>query len=80
MATNPRKIFSIPEQAGTRVVVGVDEQWTVQAAAMHSRAAWTPFEGKTVSGRVQQVYLRNQLVYDGEKVLAPIGFGRNLKG
>jgi len=78
MATNPRRIFNLPEQPDTWIEVDRDATWEVHAAEMRSRCGWTPFEGWRVRGRVQRVVLRGQNVYRDGQVLAVPGFGRNL--
>jgi len=76
--TNPRRIFGLPEQPETWVEVDPDAAWKVQAAELHSRCGWTPFEGMSLQGRVRRVQLRGALAYDDGSVLAAPGYGRNL--
>ena len=78
MATNPRRIFGLPEQPDTWIEVDRDATWEIHAAEMRSRCGWTPFEGWRVRGRVQRVVLRGQDAYRDGQVLAAPGFGRNL--
>ena len=78
MATNPRRIFNLPEQPDTWIDVDLDETWEIRAAETHTRCGWTPFEGWQVRGRVRRVTLRGALAYQDGVVLAPPGFGRNL--
>lgn len=78
MATNPRRIFGLPEQPNTHIEVDPDQRWTVHATQQLSRCAWTPYENWNITGRVTAVQLRGQAAYDGERVVAPIGFGKNL--
>ena len=78
MATNPRRIFGLPEQPDTWIEVDPDATWEIHAAEMRSRCGWTPFEGWRVRGRVQRVVLRGQDAYRDGQVLAAPGSGRNL--
>ncbi len=78
MATNPRRIFGLPQQTGTWVEVDPDLTWQVSAAQAHTRAGWSPFEGRTLTGRVISVTLRGRLAFDGQQVLSPPGSGRNV--
>jgi len=78
MATNPRRIFNLPEQPDTWIEVDLDETWEIRAAETLTRCGWTPFEGWQVRGRVRRVMLRGALAYQDGVVLAPPGFGRNL--
>ncbi len=77
--TNPRRIFRLPSQPRTFIEVDETARWEIRAADMHSRCGWTPFEGRQVTGRVRRVVLRGQTVFRDGKILAPPGFGRNLR-
>ncbi len=79
MHLNPRRIFGLPEQPDTWIDVDPDLAWTPRGAALFSRAAWTPFEGRPLRGRVTAVTLRGRPAFDGERVLAAPGAGRNVR-
>ncbi|MDQ1292791.1 MAG: Amidohydro-rel protein [Actinomycetota bacterium] len=76
-ALTPRRIAHLPEQPDTWVDVEPVE-FTITAESMQSRAAWTPFAGRTGFGRVHEVTLRGEVVYRDGKVLARPGSGRLL--
>lgn len=78
LSTNPRRIFDIPEQPDTWIELDPDYQWTAQAEKTFTRCGWTPFEGWPLIGKAITVTLRGQLAYDGEKVLAQPGAGKNV--
>lgn len=77
--TNPRAIFSLPEQPDTWVEIDPDEVWTLSSLGMHSRCAWTPFDGMSVRGKVHKVVLRGKTVYEQGRILAEAGSGKNLR-
>ena len=77
-ARNPRRIFGVPEFADTWIEVDPDAEWIVRGAAMQTRARWSPFEGRTLRGRVQRVALRGQEAYRDGVVLAQPGTGRSV--
>ena len=79
MSTNPRRIFGLPEQPDTWVEVDPDCSYMITAAGMYTRCAWTPFEGKTVHGKVTRVVLRGQDAFRDGQILAVPGYGRNLR-
>lgn len=79
MVTNPRKIFSIPEQVESWVEVDTETKWEIKAADTFTRCKWTPFEGRQVKGRVRRVVLRGRDAYADEKVIAPPGYGKNIR-
>jgi dihydroorotase-like cyclic amidohydrolase len=76
---NPRRIFGLPEQSETWIEVDEDAAYEVHAADMHTRCGWTPFEGWKLRGRVRRVVLRGQDAVRDGKVLAPPGYGRNIR-
>jgi carbamoyl-phosphate synthase/aspartate carbamoyltransferase/dihydroorotase len=76
--TNPRRIFGLPDQPDTWIEVDPQARWEIRAAGLHTRCAWTPFEGRPVRGRVLRVVLRGQEAYRDGQVLAQPGSGRNL--
>ncbi len=79
MYTNPQRIFALPSQPDTWIEVDEEATWEICAAEMHTRSAWTPFEGWKVRGRVRRVVLRGQEAYRDGQVLAPPGYGKNLR-
>ncbi len=80
MHDNPKRIFRLPDQLSTMIQVDLDARWTVRGEYLRTQCAWSPFEGMTVRGRVVQVDLRGQTVYQEPDILAEPGFGRNLIG
>jgi dihydropyrimidinase len=86
-ATVPAKLFGLFPKKGT-IAVGSDadivlfdpnEQWTIRAAQHHSRVDYSLFEGRSVTGRVKKVFLRGELIVDGDKWLGREGGGRYVK-
>jgi len=80
MYTNPRRIFRLPEQPETWVEVDDKTGYEIHAAEQFTRCGWTPFEGWKVKGRVRKVVLRGRTAFEDGKLLAPPGYGRNLRG
>ena len=87
MATAPAKLFGLFPRKGT-IAVGSDadivlfdpnETWTIRAAEHHSRVEYSLFEGREVTGRVNKVFLRGELIVDGRKWLGREGGGQFLK-
>jgi carbamoyl-phosphate synthase/aspartate carbamoyltransferase/dihydroorotase len=77
--TNPRRIFSLPEQRESWIEVDPHAAWEIHASENFTRCGWTPFEGFPVRGRLLRVYLRDRLVFDDGRILAGMGSGRNVR-
>ncbi len=80
MYTNPKKIFNLPDQPETWVEVDENAVYEIQAAEQFTRCGWTPFEGWQVKGKVRKVVLRGRTAFEDGKILAPAGYGRNIRG
>lgn len=76
---NPRRIHGLPAQDDSWTEVDVDAPWVVAGPELLSKCGWTPFEGRTLRGRVRRVAIRGAVVYDEGKVLAAPGTGHDMK-
>ncbi len=85
-ATAPAKLFGLFPRKGT-IAVGSDadivlldpeESWTINASTHHSRVDYSLFEGRRVRGRVKKVFLRGNLIVDGERWHGREGLGQFL--
>ena len=72
LSTNPARIAGIGDRHGGVIAVGrpanlaiidLDHEWTITAAGMASRSANTPFEGRTVRGKVRHT------IWNGDHVV-----------
>jgi allantoinase len=82
LCTNPARQVSLESQKGV-ITVGADadlviwnpdQQFPVDADALHHRHKITPYAGETLSGLVQQTFLRGKKIYDGSHFAdAPLG-------
>ena len=80
MYTNPKKIFNLPDQPETWVEVDENATYEIKASEQFTRCGWTPFEGWKVKGKVRKVVLRGKTAFEDGKILAPAGYGRNIRG
>ena len=70
---NPARQVSFEPRKGTiavgsdadLVIWNPDEQFTVNASALHHRHKLTPYAGEVLSGVVQQTFLRGKKIYEG---------------
>lgn len=60
------------------VVFDPERTWTITAAGQRSRVDYTPYEGQSVTGAVERVYLRGRLAVDDGRVVATPGSGEFL--
>ncbi len=76
LSVNPARIAGIDDRHGGPIEVGrpanlavldLDQEWTITGAAMASRSTNTPYEGRTVRGRVRHtIWDGTIVVQDGE--------------
>lgn len=78
VALRPQQIFGIYPDDETYTIVDLDAQYTIERQNLRTQCGWSPFEGMAVYGKVREVWIRGHKVFDGELVLAPAGFGKNL--
>lgn len=87
VSSAPAKLFGLYPRKGT-IAVGSDadivlfdpdETWTIRASEHHSRIDYSMFEGREVTGRVKKVFLRGELIVDGEEWLGRPGMGQYMK-
>ncbi len=87
IATAPAKLFGLYPKKGT-IAIGSDadlvifdpnEIWTIRASKHHSRIDYSMFEGREVTGRVKKVFLRGQMIVDGDDWLGKAGMGQFIK-
>ncbi len=62
------------------VLVDPKTRWTVRDADIISKAGWSPYSGRTLTGRAQRTYLRGRLVADDGRVVGRPGAGRFVPG
>ncbi len=86
-STAPAKLFGLFPRKGT-IAVGSDadvvlfdpqECHTISAHTHHGACDYTLFEGRHVHGRVKKVFLRGEMIVDGEHWLGKPGNGRFVK-
>lgn len=85
-SAGPAKLFGLKNKGRIEegahadlVIVNPATQWRISCAEMRTPCDWTPFEGWRVRGRVEQVFLRGQLVFDDGQFLVEPGYGRRVE-
>jgi dihydropyrimidinase len=83
-ATAPAKMFGLFPRKGT-IAVGSDadlvlfdptQVHTLSASTHHSNVDYSLYEGRQVTGKVKKVFLRGQLLVDGDRWLGSTGAGQ----
>ena len=71
----PAKIFNVRQGKGTYVEVDLHNKYTITNRSLHTRSAYTPFDGWDVRGKVLRTFIREEKVYENGRILAAPGFG-----
>ena len=87
LSTNPAKIFGLwPRKGDIRpgsdadlVLFDPRPRRVLSAAELHSRAAYSPYEGLTIHGKVQTTIARGQVIFRDGAIVGDRGFGHFLK-
>ena len=83
-STAPAKMFGLFPRKGT-IAVGSDadivlfdplKPHTLSASTHHSNVDYTLYEGHSVTGKVEKVFLRGELIVDGDRWLGSPGMGQ----
>ena len=80
LSRNAQKIWRLNPPPDTYTLVDTDASYVIERETLYTKCGWSPFEGMRVRGKVREVWIRGQKVFDGEQVLSEAGFGRNLFG
>jgi dihydroorotase len=85
LARNPARIFRLNRKGAIAkgfdadlTVVDFTEEFVIDASTFHSKAKYSPFEGKKVVGKPVQVFLGGQLVMNDGEIVSKPGSGRIL--
>jgi len=79
MYTNPKKIFSLPDQPETWIEIDEAATCEIKASEQFTRCGWTPFEGWKVKGKVRKVVLRGKTAFEDGKIMVEPGYGENIR-
>jgi dihydropyrimidinase len=86
ISTAPARFFGLTPKKG-KITPGADAdlvlfnpkaKWTMSQKTLHMAADWSAYENIEVTGKIEKVFSRGELIIDGEKCLARKGRGRYL--
>ena len=73
-SSGPATIFGLarkgqvaPGYDADLVFVDPEARWTVKDDNLQTKCRWSPFSGRRMKGRVEQVYVRGQLAYSNDR-------------
>lgn len=72
--TNPAQIFGVDHDDQTYIEVDMTE-FELKNSELKTKCGWSPFAGRRLAGRVANVYIRGEKVYENGVVLARPGSG-----
>jgi dihydroorotase (multifunctional complex type) len=87
-AYQPAIAFGLAERKG-QIAVGHDADlvvadmhstWTVSNADVLSRCGWTPYDGRSITARIETTLVRGEPVYAGGRVIGTPGYGQMAVG
>lgn len=72
MYSNPRCIFSLPEQPDTWVEIDPAAAYSFPDHPLYTKCKWSPFEGFQMQGRIRNVIFRGKNVIRDGELLPPL--------
>jgi dihydropyrimidinase len=86
VSTAPARLFGLAPQKGN-ITPGADAdvvlfdpkaKWSMSQATLHMASDWSAYEDIDITGKIEKVFSRGELIIDGEQCLAQKGRGRYL--
>ena len=83
LCEEPARLFGLGHRKGRLapgydadvVVLDPNARWTIDGAALHSAAGWSPYDGRPVQGRVTHTLVRGRVAFEDGKVVGKAGLG-----
>jgi len=86
-AENPAKAFGLNGKGSLKegsdadlAIVDLKDEFRIDASGFHSKAKYSPFDGRNVKGRAVQTFVKGMLVMDKGEIVAKPGSGCVLRG
>jgi dihydroorotase len=87
MHDNPVKVFGIKGRdfslgnEATFTIVDPKKKWTVKPEEFHTKAKWSPWEGKKLKGKVMMTVLHGKVAMEGDEIIGnPEGVRLDVQG
>ncbi|MCB0098474.1 MAG: amidohydrolase family protein, partial [Caldilineaceae bacterium] len=85
VSTTPARLFGMshkgalyPGMDADIVLLDPTVKWTMNGQTLHMATDWSAYEGIEITGKIQRVYARGELIIDGDTCVAEKGRGRYL--
>ncbi len=86
VSTIPSILFGLYPKKGTLqpgadadiVLLDPRAKWTMNRQSLHMATDWSAYEDFSITGKIQKVFSRGELIIDGDKCMAKKGRGRYL--
>jgi len=82
----PAEIFRIEKRGALKegffadfIVVDMKKTWRIDSSKFYSKAKFSPFDGKTVKGKVIKTFVNGQLVMDEGEIVGETGVGKIIR-
>lgn len=86
MSENPAEIFKLKNKGRLKegndadlIVVDLSRKYKIDPSKFHSKAKWSPFEGREVQGRTVKTIVAGHVVMDDDEIVAEPGSGRIIR-
>lgn len=76
----PRKGALLPGSDADLVIVDEKQQWVASDEAVYTKVKWTPYHGRTLTGRPVLTMLRGTVIMQDGQVTGKPGYGRYVEG
>jgi dihydroorotase-like cyclic amidohydrolase len=86
MSENPAEIFKLKNKGHLKegndadlTIVDLNRKYKIDASKFHSKARWSPFEGREVQGKPVKTFVAGQLIMDDDEIVSKAGSGRVIR-
>ena len=84
VASKPAETFGLSGTKGALqvgadadiAIADMDSEWTITNDGVLSRVGWTPYDGRTISARIDRTFVRGHEVFADGRVVGEPGFGK----
>jgi dihydroorotase len=87
MSENPAEIFRLKGRGSLNegntadlTVVDLGRKYKIDSSLFHSKAKYSPFDGRTVEGKASKTFVNGQLIMDEDEIVAKPGSGEIIRG